>query len=411
MAAPRLSDELAQQAAAAYRAAGNKCSQAAADSLGIPQPTLVNRLKVAASRGLLLDTPAAMPGFRVSQVSDGPAGKSVQQKPEHGDAFAVPAGHVVKGVSTLVDPDGNKIVEWIKTKQGEIDPLAIAEWLKAAFVDYVPAANPTPAPASHSADLLTLIPANDWHIGLSAWGKQVGVNWDLKIAEEVIGPTIEDVIARSSPSAESIVLGGGDLLHADNRMNQTTGGTPQDVDGRYQKVVEVTGRLMVRTVDAALRQHQRVTVRILPGNHDEHACVAIAWFLFAWYRNEPRVTVDVDPSLFFWFRFGQVLIGSTHGHMVKIDKMPGIMAHRRAEDWGQTKFRYVHGFHLHHSAKFATEGNGVVSEIHQAPIPQDAWHYGSGFCSGRSVQAITYHRHSGEKGRVREALLDGGATA
>jgi hypothetical protein len=74
---------------------------------------------------------------------------------------------------------------------------------------------------------------------------------------------------------------------------------------------------------------------------------------------------------------------------------------------GATRWRYVHGFHLHHHAKFATEGEGVISEIHQAPIPQDGWHFVSGFLSGRSLQAITYHREFGEIGRVRVAMMDG----
>ena len=100
------------------------------------------------------------------------------------------------------------------------------------------------------------------------------------------------------------------------------------------------------------------------------------------------------------------MFGATHGHTVKIKNMASIMAHRRAEDWGATKFRYVHGFHLHHEEKLGTEGNGCISEIHQAPIPQDAWHFGSGFLSGRSLKAITYHRDYGEIDRVRTAILD-----
>jgi hypothetical protein len=147
-------------------------------------------------------------------------------------------------------------------------------------------------------------------------------------------------------------------------------------------------------------------IRILPGNHDPYSSVAIAYFLLAWYRNEPRVSVDVDPSLFFWFRFGKVLLGATHGHTVKPQQMAAIMAHRRAEDWGATKFRHVHAFHLHHTSKFATEGNGVITEVHQAPVPQDAWHFGSGFLSGRSLQTITYHADFGEISRCRVAILD-----
>jgi hypothetical protein len=410
MAASPLADELAQEAANLYKEHGS--TSAAARALGLPVETMRNRVRVAAQRGMLLEVKPAMPGFRISQVTSDPEGKpvSVQQKPEPGEQFEMPKGHVLKGLSSLLDAEGNTVLEWRKTKIGEFDPLALAESLKEAFKDYEPAAPVAPTFEAGNDDLLTVFPANDWHIGMFAWGKEVGENWDLKIAERVIGASVEETIARSPVSGHAIVLGGGDLLHADNKENQTArSGHVLDVDGRYPKVVDAATRLMVRTVDAALRRNSHVTVRILPGNHDEHTAVAIAYFLLAWYRNEPRVTVDVDPSLFFWFRFGAVLLGATHGHTVKIKDMPGIMAHRRAEDWGATKFRYVHGFHLHHSAKVATEGNGVICEIHQAPIPQDAWHYGAGFLSGRSLQTITYHREYGEIGRVRTAILDGAA--
>jgi hypothetical protein len=239
-----------------------------------------------------------------------------------------------------------------------------------------------------------------------SWGKETGSDWDLKIAEKTIGEAIEDTIERSPSSKTGVLLGGGDLLHADNQRNETFNGTKQDVDGRYPKIIETAIRLKVRSVDCALRRYNNLIVRELPGNHDPHASVAIAYALAAWYRNEPRVTVDTDPSRFWWMRFGRCMFVATHGDMVKIKDMPAIMAHRRAEDWGATKFRYVHGFHLHHSAKFATEGGGVICEVHQAPIPQDAWHFGSGFLSGRSLQAISYHREFGEVGRVRTAILD-----
>lgn len=385
--------------------------QQAADALDITYRALYYRLKSAARAGLVLDEKPAMPGFRVSQVTTHPDGKqTVQQKPEHGGPFEMPAGHVIKGKSTLVGPDGATLLEWIKTKEGQIDPLAIVEQLKASFVDYKPAALPAPTPSAPAAELLTLLPCNDWHVGMFGWRKEVGENWDLKISLATIGAAVEDTVARSPSSAECIVLGGGDLLHADNSENKTAkSGNVLQVDGRYPKVVDAAAMLMVKTVDAALRRHEHVTVRILPGNHDEHSAVAIAYFLRAWYRNETRVTVDVDPSLFFWFRFGRVMLGATHGHTVKLAQMPSIMAHRRAEDWGATKFRYVHGFHIHHSSKVATEGNGVICESHQAPIPQDAWHFGAGFLSGRSLQAITYHRDFGEIGRVRTAILDAAA--
>lgn len=392
-------------AVAAYREHGTK--QAAADSLGWTRSKMRRHLHRAAERGLL--GPAeTLPGYRIDSLTTTPAGTYVKQRKEHGDKWQVPEGHAVRGVSALVDAEGRIIQQWQKTA---VEPTAtdIAETLKAAFADYEPAALPHPAPAVSDMDLLTLIPCNDWHINLLTWGRETGTNWDLEIAERVIGRGIDDAIARSPSAGIAIVLGGGDLTHSDNSENRTArSGNVLDVDGRYPKGIEVACRLKVRTIDAALRRNRHVIVRVLPGNHDEHTAVAVAYFLLAWYRNEPRVTVDVDPSLFFYHQHGDVMLAATHGHTVKLQNMPQIMAHRRAEMWGVTKFRYCHGFHIHHQSKFATEGGGVICESHQAPIPQDAWHYGAGFLSGRSLQTITYHARYGEISRVRVAMIDGG---
>ena len=372
-----LTDDLAKEALEAFYANGQN-KAAAARALNLHEATYKARLDTALTR------------VRTQSIGD----------------FEIPDGHTVKGISALVGQDGAIVQQWVKTREDQFSVEHVIETIKAAFADYKGVAKPLKAPSATSDELLTFIPCNDWHINLLTWEREVGQNWDLKIAEAVIGGAIDDAISRSPSSEVGIVLGGGDLVHADSKLNQTTSGTPQDVDGRHSKGLEVACRLKVRTIDAAIRKNKRVVVRILAGNHDEHTSVAVAYFLLAWYRNEPRVTVDVDASLFWWFRFGLCMFGATHGHTVKIKDMPQIMATRRAADWGATKFRYVHGFHLHHSAQFATEGGGCLSEIHQAPIPQDAWHHGSGYLSGRSVQTITYHKDFGEISRVRVAVLD-----
>lgn len=408
MATPPVSNEELERTVAAFEAAGRNQSHAA-DALGISRAGLRDRLKSAAKKGLF-GSRAVLPGFVIRQTSEqiGPDGELqrqwIKQAPEAGEPFTVPDGHVVKGVSALTDADGRVMQQWVKTREG-IDPATVIDTIKAAFKDYEGRASHVAPPPSPDKNLLNLFPCNDWHVNLLTWEREVGENWDLKIAESVLGRTIEDVIFRSPEADTAVVLGGGDLVHADNNENRTAkSGNALDADGRHQKGLEVACRLKVRTIDAALARNGRVIVRILPGNHDEYSAVAIAYFLLAWYRNEPRVTVDVDPSLFWWFRFGLVMLGATHGHTVKLKDMPSIMAHRRAEDWGATKFRYVHGFHVHHQSKIATEGNGVIAETHQAPVPQDAWHFGAGFLSTRSMQSITYDAERGEIGRVRVAI-------
>lgn len=404
MPTPPIPDEDLAATVAAYEASGRNQTHTAA-ALGLARSSLQERLRRAAERGLM-GTAAVLPGYAIKSVATKVGDAWVKQTKEPGPEFQVPDGHRVTGVSALVDAEGRVIQSWQKTRE-EPSAIDIAETLKAAFADFRPAAKPTKCPTVVDMDLLNLVPCNDWHINLLTWGREVGANWDLEIAERVIGRGIEDAIGRSPRAGIAIVLGGGDLTHADNNENRTSkSNNVLDCDGRHQKGLEVATRLMVRTVDAALRRNREVIVRVLPGNHDEHTAAAVSYFLLAWYRNEPRVIVDTDASLFFWHRFGQVMLGATHGHTVKLTNMPSIMAHRRAEDWGATKFRYVHGFHIHHTSKIATEGNGCICESHQAPIPQDAWHYGAGFLSGRSLQTITYHRDYGEISRVRVAMLD-----
>jgi hypothetical protein len=383
---------------------------AAAGAAGLARASFQNRLRRAAERGLSGYGPV-MAGYVAKTVSGKTAdGTWVKQVKAPGAVFVPPPGFEAGRITVNTDPEGRETQRWQRYETGKPDPLALIEAIKVAFVDYEGTANPVKAPIFARSDLLTLTPCNDWHIGLFSWGKDTGVDWDLKIAERVIGETIDDVVSRSPSSGTAIVLGGGDALHADNSENKTArSGNVLDVDGRYPKVLQVASRLHVRTIDRHLEKHEKVIVRMLPGNHDEHSAVALAYFLLAWYRNEPRVTVDVDPSLFFWHRFGKVMLGATHGHTVKLDKMPGIMAHRRAEDWGLTKHRFVHGFHIHHSSKFATEGDGVISESHQAPIPPDSWHFGAGYNSGRSISSISYHRERGEYSRVRSVVQDGAA--
>src|SRR5262245_21233722 len=119
-----LTDEVLAATVEAWRKAGSKLG--AAEKLGLAHSTIHDRLKKAAERGLLLDEPPAMQGFRISQVTNTPnGGQFVQQKPERGPEFEMPPGHRLKGVSTLVDENGRTVLEWRKTREGELDPLEL----------------------------------------------------------------------------------------------------------------------------------------------------------------------------------------------------------------------------------------------------------------------------------------------
>ena len=323
---------------------------------------------------------------------------------EGGKAPIIPDGFEISKVSSFV-VNGEATGQWIQTKPGRQDPTEYVRELEEAFKAFKPAAKPVKAPKLSYDDHLTLYPWADPHFGLMVWGSEASENWDLKIGVDTIRETFRQVVARTAPTKQAILLVGGDTLHADNNLNRTPqSGHALQVDGRHQKVILTACETIVANVEVIRQNHERVEVVVIPGNHDETSAYPIAMFLHAWYRNEPNVKVDLSPGLFRFREFGKVMIGTTHGHAAKAKDMPGIMAAREPEMWGRTRHRFVHTFHVHHSSKMVSEGGGCIAETHQIIAPQDAWHYGAGFLSGRSMQSICYDRERGEVARTRVAV-------
>ena len=197
-----------------------------------------------------------------------------------------------------------------------------------------------------------------------------------------------------------MILNLGDWQHADDQSNTTRESHNQlDVDGRWYKVLTAGVRLMMEVIDLALAKHERVVVRNIPGNHDPHASKALTVALAAFYARDKRVTIDDDPGEFFFRRFGVNLVGATHGHRMKPDKMAQTMAVDRAADWGATLYRWFLFGHIHHET--AKEVMGVRVESFQTLASKDACHHASGYRAGQSLQSITLHKKHGEIGRHR----------
>lgn len=406
MSTPPLTDEQCLEAIAAV-ARHHGSHQRAAEELGLKSVhTLKSRLRKASERGFSKTDPV-MPGFRIARVSttEDASGaiksRSITQKPDMDEvSFAIPQGHRVKGVSALVDGNGNVVQSWYKTREGERDPEATAAKIREIFEGMAFTVPPVPGPETTDEDCVTLFNIPDAHMGLYVWGDEASENWDLKKADRIYRKTFGELVAMTPRNKTAILLAGGDQMHADNSQNRTEkSGHTLDVDGRFERVLETTCYLFLHFATLTLQTHENLIIRVLKGNHDPHASAALAYFLLAAFRDNPRVTVDVSPSLFWVYQHGKVMLAATHGHEAKAERMPAIMASRWPEIWGSTQYRYAHTFHVHHRQKIRDkEMDGVYVETHQSPAPQDGWHYGQGFLSGRSLRSIIYHRELGEYG-------------
>lgn len=355
-------------------------------------------------------------GFKARQVSsqigeDGLTDKQWIESRRESDSYtphvpAIPAGHTIKGVSTLVGPDGQVLAQWQKTTQEAVDKRAAALEALATIADaWQGKADPTPVPPVDTDRLLTLYPMGDPHIGMFSWETETGSSFDLKIAERNAREAIDRLVEVSPASAKALLVNIGDFFHSDSRKNQTTAGTPVDVDGRFAKVLGVGVRIMRYHIDRILTKHAECDVRTLGGNHDADTAAMLAICLAQFYEREPRVRVDTSPAKFQKFRFGKNLFGFTHQDTVKIPALGEIMACDWPEDWAACPHRYWFTGHIHHKTVTELRGN-VICESLRTLASTDAWHRGQGYRSGRDMQAIVYDFELGEKYRNRIGIME-----
>lgn len=399
MPQPRLSDELAQEAVAALKAAGNKA--AAARLLGIPANTYNNRINAAAERGML-GTDPVLPGFAIKSIASKEGDSWVKQTKEPGEVFEVPAGHVVKGISALLNSEERIIQQWVKTR--EDDTPVLADAIKAALEAYEPAPL-LPAPVYTNDELLTVYPIADLHLGMFSWAKETGADYDIKIASALLRSSMSNLVARSANSKQAVVLDLGDYFHADNSRNQTArSGNPLDVDSRYAKVVQMGFELVIQCIELALQKHDFVEYRKLPGNHDDETSLMLAVAVAAHFRANERVSVDTSPGRFYMRQHGACMIAATHGDQLKMGDMAGFAAANWPEAWGKTRFRYGYTGHIHNEKSLAVNTlRGLRAESFNTLAAKDAWHAGEGYQSPRNMVSITLHRDRGEVDRFTVA--------
>jgi hypothetical protein len=321
--------------------------------------------------------------------------------PAYGMTHTAPAPFVVKGVSTYYNKDGEQAGQWVKTRldDSQVEQV-IRDFVRSLMDEAKGQSRLVPPPKLSNADLLTVYPMGDPHFGMYAWKAEAGEDFDTSIAESITTAAVDRLVASAPNSETAIFLPLGDLMHADDAKNKTPqSGNILDVDTRHRKVMMVALKAMKHAVYRLLEKHKRVVVRFVEGNHDPHAAFAIALAMAEHFSNNERVTIDLSPAAFWYFKFGKVLIGATHGDKTRGKDLLGVMASDRPEDWGQTRFRYFYHGHLHERGE--REVPGLRVEWFRTLAPLDAWAAGMGYRSGRDMYCIVHHKDFGEVERHR----------
>lgn len=346
----------------------------AALALGISRnsvDTHVNTLKIKAARE----------GFAPGHFSDGTA-----------------PGYLMGKVTVQRGPGGSIERTW-ERQSPDLDKSneAIKATLKS-LSENLPKYAPIKAPNKVLSDLCNLYTLTDCHIGMYAWKKQGGKDWNLQIAEETITNVFYDIVDNSPRSETCIIANLGDFLHYDGLLPVTpTSKHILDSDGGFSQMVEVAIRVLRKTINYALKKHQKVILMLGDGNHDMASSIWIRHMFKVVYENEPRIEV-VDSELpYYAYQFGKVALFWHHSHIRKLTELPNVMAAQFPKIWGDTEFRFCHTGDKHHTEE--KEFNGIICIQHPTLAARDAYSSTHGYNSMNRAMAITYHKEYGEVGR------------
>lgn len=319
--------------------------------------------------------------------------------PEHDMVHPVPDTHIAKGVSTYYDKDGKPRAQWVKSSLDDTLREEMRQEAWAAMADELPRLAVS-APVTGSRDeLCNLITFTDYHMGMLAWHKEGGDDWDLKIAERVLWDSFSRMI-EAMPSAGTCVLNiQGDFLHSDGLLPVTPAHKHVlDQDGRFSKIVAVAIRVLRRLVNHALAKHPRVHLLIVEGNHDEASSIWLRQMFAALYEAEPRLTVNDSELPFYVYQHGDVMLAFHHGHKVKNEQLPMLFAAQFPKMWGGTAKRYCHTGHRHHLDE--KEYSGMTVTQHPTLSARDAYAARGGWIAERAALGITYHTTQGQYART-----------
>lgn len=233
----------------------------------------------------------------------------------------------------------------------------------------------------------------DPHIGLLAWRKESGADYDLKIVKSRFFMCINDIVERCKHRKfkKIYLVGLGDVLHVDNNEQRTTNGTFQQTDGRLEKITECAEDMLIDGI-TILGKLAPVEFIHLCGNHDRLMGYMLARSVSNVFRNDPNVTCDISPNPIKHRVFGVSLVIFHHGDLPKRNTFDLPINFAR-DQISKTKFTEVHCGHYH------TEESKVIGGVRVRYLPTIAassyWENQQGYKSDKAVVCYIWNEKTG----------------
>jgi hypothetical protein len=244
----------------------------------------------------------------------------------------------------------------------------------------------------------------DLHLGKLGWKEETGENYDKNIAKQRFLAALNALCDYARPfDIERIVFPvGNDFFNSDSDYPypQTTAGTPQENDSRWQKLFREGRQLVCQGVDF-LADIAPVYIPIIPGNHDRQKSFYLGDVLEARYENNKNVTIDNSAAPRKYFQYHNSMIGFTHGRASSEgeQRLLLLMPQEQPQMFAQTKYREWHCGDIHHKRKIKIRDeedfSGIVLRYMRTMKGTDEWENERGYRGVKGAEAYVWDREHG----------------
>lgn len=245
----------------------------------------------------------------------------------------------------------------------------------------------------------------DAHVGMYAFGEEVGEDYDVRIATNRCLNSVDDMLDELKLyDVEQVWMPiGNDFMHFDNVRQRTTRGEHDlDADSRFTRAYGAATQILIYMVQRATEICDDVRLFYVPGNHDVLTSYTLTAMLHQRFYNDPRVTVDLGPNPQKIMRFGGTAVMYEHGQNVAANQFPLIFHEHvlnQARLEGNTDrltYKEVQVGHRHQKRVRNYESeiptNGVQIITNPALCNTDFYHHSRGLVGEpmKSVEAYRY---------------------
>lgn len=250
----------------------------------------------------------------------------------------------------------------------------------------------------------------DTHVGMYAYAKEVGANYDVAIAVTRVLNSIDDMILKLKdlgPIHTVFVPIGNDLGHFDSvKMTTAMGDHRLDIDTRFTWVFDGALTCMAYQVERLCEVADRVKMLYIPGNHDTSLSYGICRAMQQRFMKWPQVYADLEMNPRKYEYFGTCIVGFDHGEC-KPEKWATTFAAETRGAWDTCTYAEMNNGHTHQPKQMiipmSTPTNSIYVRVHPSLCPPDSWHHKKQFIASplKSVEALYYN----EKGRIGDLVV------